>query len=124
FGCRCCVSGQTDGRVSGCRARSGKRSVPRHRRLGPDIDNLKRRPADERAVRLLNGPGGNGTAIRNGRTYELKPGDVIVIPAGVGHWFTRIDDHIQYLMVRIDPDKVTPLKDEAASKADLVSGGD
>src|SRR5262249_9226628 len=86
---------------------------------GPDIDNLKRRPADDRAVRFLNGPGGNGAAIRNGKTYELKPGDVIIIPAGVGHWFTRIDDHIRYLMVRVDPDKVTPLKDEAASKTDL-----
>jgi mannose-6-phosphate isomerase-like protein (cupin superfamily) len=87
--------------------------------LGSDITDLKRRPADDRAVRLLNGPGGNGTSIRNGATYELKPGDVVIIPAGVGHWFTRIDDHISYLMVRVDPDKVTPLKDEAASKADL-----
>jgi hypothetical protein len=43
-----------------------------------------------------------------------------VIPAGTGHWFTKIDDHIDYLMVRIDPDKVTPLKDEAASKAYLA----
>jgi len=42
-----------------------------------------------------------------------------VIPAGTGHWFTKIDDHITYLMVRIDPDKVTPLRDEAASKAYL-----
>ncbi len=87
--------------------------------LGSDITDLKRRPADDRAVRLLNGPGGNGVSIRNGATYELKPGDVVIIPAGVGHWFTRIDDHIAYLMVRVDPDKVTPLKDEAASKADL-----
>lgn len=87
---------------------------------GSDITDLKRRPADDRAVRLLNGPGGNGKTIRNGETYELKPGDVVIIPAGVGHWFTRIDDHIRYLMVRIDPDKVTPLKDEAASKADLA----
>ena len=88
---------------------------------GAEIVDLKRRPADDRAVRLLNGPGGNGASIRNGTTYELKPGDVVIIPAGVGHWFTRIDDHIQYLMVRIDPDKVTPLKDESASKADLAS---
>jgi len=87
--------------------------------LGSDITDLKRRPADDRAVRLLNGPGGNGVSIRNGATYELKPGDVVIIPAGVGHWFTKIDDHIEYLMVRVDPDKVTPLKDEAASKADL-----
>jgi mannose-6-phosphate isomerase-like protein (cupin superfamily) len=90
--------------------------------LGPDIVGWKRRPPDDRAVRLLNGPGGNGVSITNGATYELKPGDVVIIPAGVGHWFTKIDDHIAYLMVRIDPDKVTPLKDEAASKADLAAG--
>ncbi len=86
---------------------------------GPDIVDPKRRPSTNENVRKLNGPGSNGTSIRNGVTYQLKPGDVIVIPAGVGHWFTKVDDHIRYLMVRIDPDKVTPLKDEAAAKADL-----
>jgi mannose-6-phosphate isomerase-like protein (cupin superfamily) len=86
---------------------------------GSDIVDWKRRPPDNEAVRLLNGPGGNGASIRNGATYQLKAGDVIVIPAGVGHWFTKVDDHIRYLMIRIDPDKITPLKDEAASKADL-----
>jgi mannose-6-phosphate isomerase-like protein (cupin superfamily) len=90
--------------------------------LGWDVTDLKKRPADDRAVRMLNGPGGNGASIRNGVTYHLKPGDVVIIPAGVGHWFTKIDDHISYLMVRVDPDKVTPLKDEAASKADLSAG--
>jgi mannose-6-phosphate isomerase-like protein (cupin superfamily) len=90
---------------------------------GPDIVDLKPRPADDRAVRLLNGPGGNGASIRNGVTYQLKAGDVVVIPAGTGHLFTRIDDHIRYLMIRLDPDKIAPLKDEAASKADLQSGG-
>ena len=45
----------------------------------------------------------------------LKPGDVIIIPAGTGHWFTEIPDHITYMMVRIDPDKVTSLKSEAQS---------
>jgi mannose-6-phosphate isomerase-like protein (cupin superfamily) len=88
---------------------------------GVDIEGLKRRPSTNENVRMLNGPGANGTSIQNGATFELEPGDVIVIPAGVGHWFTKIDDHIRYLMVRIDPDKVTPLKDEAASKADLSS---
>ena len=87
---------------------------------GPDIIGKKRRPADDRAVKMLNGPGTNGASIRNGVTYQLKPGDVVIIPAGTGHWFTKIDDHIAYLMVRIDPDKITPHKDEAASKADLA----
>jgi mannose-6-phosphate isomerase-like protein (cupin superfamily) len=86
---------------------------------GPDLVGKKRRPANLETVRLFNGPGNNSESIRNGVTHELKAGDVIVIPAGTGHWFTKIDDHITYLMVRIDPDKVTPLRDEAASRAYL-----
>ena len=89
--------------------------------LGPDITNRQRRPATLQTVVEFNGPGNNGSEIRNGVSYDLKPGDVVVIPAGTGHWFTKIDDHIDYLMVRIDPDKVTPPKDEAASKADLAA---
>jgi len=87
---------------------------------GPDLVGKKRRPADLETVRLFNGPGNNSSSIRDGVAHELKPGDVIVIPAGTGHWFTKIDDHITYLMVRIDPDKMTPLRDEAASKAYLA----
>ena len=90
--------------------------------LGADVVGLKERPADDRAVRLLNGPGGNGASIRNGVSYNLKAGDVVFIPAGVGHLYTKIDDHIRYIMVRIDPEKVTPLKDEAASKEELRTG--
>jgi mannose-6-phosphate isomerase-like protein (cupin superfamily) len=84
--------------------------------LGPDITNRQRRPATQRTVREFNGPGNNGADIRNGVAHQIKAGDVVVIPAGTGHWFTRIDDHINYLMIRIDPDKVTPLKSEAQSK--------
>jgi mannose-6-phosphate isomerase-like protein (cupin superfamily) len=84
--------------------------------LGPDIVNRQRRPATQRTVVEFNGPGNNGSDIRNGTAHQLKAGDVVVIPAGTGHWFTKIDDHINYLMIRIDPDKVTPLKDEAKSK--------
>ena len=87
---------------------------------GPDLVNMQRRPADLETVRLFNGPGNNASAIRNPTTQELKPGDVVVIPAGTGHYFTKIDDHITYLMIRMDPDKVTPLKDAAASKAYLA----
>ncbi len=91
--------------------------------LGPDLVGRQRRPSTETAVRLLNGPGNNAKSIRNGVAYELKVGDVVVIPAGTGHQFTKIDDHITYLMVRIDPDKVTPPKTEADSKADLQTDG-
>lgn len=88
---------------------------------GPDIADEKRRPSTLQTVREFNGPGNSGSSIRNGVTHELKAGDVIVIPAGTGHWFTKIDDHIRYIMVRIDPDKILPLKDEAASQAYLKS---
>jgi len=84
--------------------------------LGPDIVNRQRRPATLRTVVEYNGPGNNGSEIRNGVAHALKAGDVIVIPAGTGHWFTKIDDHINYLMIRVDPDEVTPTKSEAQSK--------
>ena len=84
--------------------------------LGPDILNRQRRPATMRTVVEFNGPGNNGSEIRNGVAHQIKAGDVVVIPAGTGHWFTKIDDHVNYLMIRFDPDKVTPLKSEAQSK--------
>ncbi len=88
-------------------------------RTGPDVVDPERRPPDDRAVRLLNGPGANGTDIRNASEHELTAGDVLVIPAGTGHQFTKIDDHITYLMIRVDPDKVVPLMSEADSRAYL-----
>ncbi len=84
--------------------------------LGPDIVNRERRPSTMQTVVQFNGPGNNGTDIRNGVAHNIKAGDVVVIPAGTGHWFTKIDDHINYLMIRFDPDKVTPLKSAEQSK--------
>jgi mannose-6-phosphate isomerase-like protein (cupin superfamily) len=86
---------------------------------GPDLVNPVKRPADERTVRLQNGPGYNADAIRNPMVTHLKAGDVMIIPAGTGHLFTEIPDHITYMMVRIDPDKVVPTKSQAESEADL-----
>jgi mannose-6-phosphate isomerase-like protein (cupin superfamily) len=86
---------------------------------GPDLVNpVKRRP-DERTVRLQNGPGYNADAIRQPMVTHLKPGDMMIIPAGTGHLFTEIPDHITYMMVRIDPDKVVPTKSKEESEADL-----
>ena len=84
--------------------------------LGPDIVDRQRRPATMQTVVEFNGPGNNGASIRDGVEYNIRAGDVVIIPAGTGHWFTQIDDHIQYLMVRFDPDKVTPLKNEEQSR--------
>lgn len=92
---------------------------------GPDLVNPVKRPADEKTVRLQNGPGYDADSIKNPQINRLKPGDVIIIPAGTGHWFTEIPDHITYMMVRIDPDKVVPTKSKEESEADLkaIPGG-
>ena len=82
---------------------------------GPDLVGVKPRPSTLKTVREQNGPGYGAASIKNPVTHVLKAGDVIIIPAGTGHWFTKIDDHITYVMVRIDPDKVVPLKSEEQS---------
>jgi len=88
---------------------------------GPDIVGENRRPATMQTVREFNGPGNSGTSIKNGVTHHLQAGDAIIVPAGVGHLFTHIDDHVRYMLVRIDPDKAVPLKNDEQSKAYLAS---
>ena len=56
------------------------------------------------------GPGASGTGIKDGVSRQVKAGDMIVIPAGVPHWFSKIDGSITYVVVRIDPNRTLPLK--------------
>ena len=91
---------------------------------GPNLVDAERRPADYRAVRFLNGPGHNAADVRNGVTHEVEAGDVLVIPAGTGHQFVRIEDEVSYLMVRVDPDKVVPLMSAEDSRAYLAGHGE
>jgi mannose-6-phosphate isomerase-like protein (cupin superfamily) len=41
-----------------------------------------------------------GTDIQGGETHHLAKGDVIVIPAGVPHWFKEVPKSIQYFTVK------------------------
>ena len=38
--------------------------------------------------------------IQDGQTYNLKKGDVLVIPAGTPHWFKQVNGSINYLTVK------------------------
>jgi mannose-6-phosphate isomerase-like protein (cupin superfamily) len=89
-------------------------------KTGPDLVSPVARSGDMLTVVQQNGPGFNADSINNPQTLELKPGDMVIIPAGTGHWFTHIPDHITYVMVRLDRDKILPLKSEAQSKAHLA----
>jgi mannose-6-phosphate isomerase-like protein (cupin superfamily) len=56
------------------------------------------------------GPSLRGTGIQGGHSRHVGVGDVVVIPAGTPHRFTTIDGPVTYLCIRMDPEKVTPLK--------------
>lgn len=43
-----------------------------------------------------------------GERREVAAGDVVVIPAGMLHGWSEVPDHVTYLSVRPDPDRVLP----------------
>ena len=76
---------------------------------GGAIQNPREIAKDSEAYKVLNGPSANGTT----RTSEaqvrvVKPGDIIIIPPDVCHGWRGITDHVNYLSVRPDPDRVLP----------------
>jgi mannose-6-phosphate isomerase-like protein (cupin superfamily) len=42
-----------------------------------------------------------GTDIQGGETHHLVKGDVIVIPAGIPHWFKEVPQSINYYVVKV-----------------------
>ena len=42
-----------------------------------------------------------GTSIEGGETRHLAKGDVMVIPAGVPHWFKEVPKEISYFVVKV-----------------------
>ncbi len=62
------------------------------------------------ALRELTGPSTTGASLQKGESRRVGPGDVVIIPAGVAHWFSAVDGSIDYVVVRIDADKIQHLK--------------
>jgi len=57
---------------------------------------------------VMNGPSGTGIAGRGAYSRKVQTGDIIIIPTGVAHGWSQITDHVTYLSVRPDPDRVLP----------------
>ena len=74
---------------------------------GGTIGERRDFPADSDVVTVLVGESYMGTAT-GGDVREVSEGDVVVIPGGVFHGWTEIPDHVTYLSIRPDPDKVLP----------------
>jgi mannose-6-phosphate isomerase-like protein (cupin superfamily) len=50
----------------------------------------------------VTGPGQHrGTDITGGKAQQLAAGDVMVIPAGVPHWFKEVPSSIDYYVVKV-----------------------
>lgn len=77
---------------------------------GGVLVDAKPRPPDSANVLKVNGPSRNGTSIRGGQVRRISDGDVVIVPAGVPHWFSEIQESLTYLVVRVDPGKVIALK--------------
>lgn len=42
-----------------------------------------------------------GTDIKGGTTYHLSQGDVMVIPAGMPHWYKEVPKSVSYFVVKV-----------------------
>jgi len=72
---------------------------------GGVIDN---RRASTGVPNVMNGPSGIGTAGAGAYSRKVQEGDIIIIPTNVAHGWSQITDHVTYLSIRPDPDRVLP----------------
>jgi len=75
---------------------------------GGQIMNGRRSAPDGRVTMILNGPSCSGVIVGDVQSRDVKVGDLVIIPAGVPHGWSNIPDHVDYLSVRPDPDRVLP----------------
>ncbi len=76
---------------------------------GGHIVNGRKSAPESQVTRILNGPSCSGAIAGSDIVRQaVKTGDIIIIPAGVPHGWTDITDHVDYLTVRPDPDRVLP----------------
>ncbi len=74
---------------------------------GSEIANPVELKPDDEVVKVAVGPSLRATFM-GGQRRTVSAGDVVVIPAGVLHGWVEIPDHVNYLSIRPDPDRVLP----------------
>ena len=79
--------------------------------VGGTLDSAQRLRANNPIVLKIAGPSSLGKRIIGGTTYEVEPGDIIIIPPNTPHGFIELKTNtIVYTLIRIDPEKVLELK--------------
>jgi hypothetical protein len=74
---------------------------------GGRIVNGRKSAPESTVTKVLNGPSCSGAIVGTDVVRQVvKTGDIIIIPAGVPHGWSDIADHVDYLSVRPDPDRV------------------
>jgi len=76
--------------------------------MGTDVKDVRPVAADNEIVTTAVGPSNNATFVKPAQERRIKAGDVVIIPIGVYHGFSEIADHIEYVSVRPDLEKVLP----------------
>ena len=74
---------------------------------GGTVSDRRDFPGDAEITTVLVGPSYDGTS-EGGHSREIAAGDIVVIPAGVFHVWSHIEDHVTYLSIRPDLDKLLP----------------
>jgi len=76
--------------------------------MGTDVKDVRPVAADNEIVTTAVGASNNATFVKPAQRRTIKAGDVVIVPLGVYHGFSEIPDHIEYVSVRPDLDKVLP----------------
>jgi mannose-6-phosphate isomerase-like protein (cupin superfamily) len=75
---------------------------------GGHIVNGSKSAADNEVTTTLNGPSCSGAMVgADVVTRDVKPGDIIIIPAGTPHGWSNIPEHVDYLSFRPSQNALT-----------------
>jgi mannose-6-phosphate isomerase-like protein (cupin superfamily) len=75
---------------------------------GGEVEKVTPIAADNELVTTIVGPGNNAVFKKPAQTRKIAAGDVVIIPAGVYHGFSEVPEHIEYVSIRPDMEKVLP----------------